>query len=1240
MSDALARLKAANAAIAARDTQLRAELDERRAAATSAAEGGIARMGDPLAEGRSAAEATQLAQETIVRRTGRPVLAVTRGQARLVFTEPESEVWKARLEQAAAPLSLAAAAVGRIEVEGHRLAWVGTGWFVADDVVVTNRHVAGEFARARGGEFVFRRGALGVPMSASIDLLEEIDRTESLVYRLDRVLHIEDEDGPDLAFIRIAAAPGHTPPAPIALAAAAGDAEEAIAVIGYPARDSRIPDVQLMERIFGNVYDKKRLAPGLIMRADAQRIQHDCSTLGGNSGSVLVSLRSGAAVGIHFAGTFLTTNLAVPSATIRERLHDVLAGRRRPVSVPEPPKPAATDVPAVAPAGATTSWTIPLHVTVQVGTPAPGSAGLAVPRRADPHLPPVARTGIADIAEAIPWSDELFSGALFDAGARHDYTAQAALVATAARRDTASRPFSVFHARRDLELLRGRRQFTLMRSYAEAALRSGTGDPQVRRQYAQALIEAGAFARAREILASILSDPLPDPDEAAEAHGLIGRSWKQEYVNAPEAPGAGQHLGKAVAAYDAAYTQQPALVWHGINVVSCTLRAVRDEQPWAQHERALRIAGDVLAHLDRRATDEAPDQKAALDVWHAATRVEALLALGRRADAIAALNDYLGHRDIDPFKVSAMHRQFAEVLQLDPDDEIMRRLWEAVERTRTGGAGRRLATPPGGVIPVLIRVSDPEWRPGETTGVHVTGRVGTIVSADVERRALRQLVHLPGVVSVAESSPVAARECTTSVPFIGVRATYPDPRGPYEEKGERALIAVIDDGIDVLHEAFLDDAGQSRIVGIWDQRDPTGPAPYDFGRGTFHSKADVARYVASGAVPPALGRDANGHGTHVASIAAGRAIGAWGGGVAPAASLLVVIADTTESIGYSSAHLMAMDYIDRAATDLRLPVVVNLSQGMNAGAHDGSSELEDMFNTFAKKRGGRIVVKSAGNERDKLRHAAFNVSHEGEIVLPWKRSGDATNAAEQIELWWNPGNEFIFTLEAPSGERSKPVDRAVPAWEDRFKSGGWYSIELTHRHPDQGAGHLRIRTGRPGDPAAGGTWKLIVFGAAIRDGLVHAWIERADELLGLHTQFTDHHSADTTLSIPGTAQHVITVSAIAPAKPFKSGKFSSYGPTRDGRYEKPDVAAPGITINAACGGTASGLRPDEGTSMAAPHVSGAVALLLSRMMKAGKPLPTGPQVRVALQQSTVNHAAWNKEMGYGVVDVSAFLASF
>ena len=52
-------------------------------------------------------------------------------------------------------------------------------------------------------------------MRASIDLLEEIDREDSLAFELREILHIEDPDGPDLAFLRVDQIAGDAPPTPI-----------------------------------------------------------------------------------------------------------------------------------------------------------------------------------------------------------------------------------------------------------------------------------------------------------------------------------------------------------------------------------------------------------------------------------------------------------------------------------------------------------------------------------------------------------------------------------------------------------------------------------------------------------------------------------------------------------------------------------------------------------------------------------------------------------------------------------------------------------------------------------------------------------------------------------------------------------------------------------------------------------------------------------------------------------------
>ena len=80
---------------------------------------------------------------------------------------------------------------------------------------------------------------------------------------------------------------------------------------------------------------------------------------------------------------------------------------------------------------------------------------------------------------------------------------------------------------------------------------------------------------------------------------------------------------------------------------------------------------------------------------------------------------------------------------------------------------------------------------------------------------------------------------------------------------------------------------------------------------------------------------------------------------------------------------------------------------------------------------------------------------------------------------------------------------------------------------------------------------------------------------------------------PGNAQGVITVGSTHRRKPHTYGVsfFSSRGPTGDGRM-KPDLVAPGEKIQAPIPGGTYERR--DGTSMAAPHVSGAAALLMSR----------------------------------------------
>lgn len=247
--------------------------------------------------------------EAIILLVGRPALFV-QGDT---FSVPKGE-WEV-LVPYKQDISKVIRSVGRIGVAPqYGRPYLGTG-FVAgkEGLVMTNRHVVEDFVMKSDGRWALMPG-----LGMTIDFKQEFGAAA----KPDSAFQVAElveffEEGPDLALLRIAPRPGisqHLPdPLFVQREPAYANETNMVYVIGYPAADQDRNDATEMHRIFDGVYEKKRFAPGRVTRidGDARTFDHDCSTLGGNSGSCVVDLATHSVIGLHFEGAYRETNTAV-----------------------------------------------------------------------------------------------------------------------------------------------------------------------------------------------------------------------------------------------------------------------------------------------------------------------------------------------------------------------------------------------------------------------------------------------------------------------------------------------------------------------------------------------------------------------------------------------------------------------------------------------------------------------------------------------------------------------------------------------------------------------------------------------------------------------------------------------------------------------------------------------------------------------------------------------------------------
>lgn len=594
--------------------------------------------------------------------------------------------------------------------------------------------------------------------------------------------------------------------------------------------------------------------------------------------------------------------------------------------------------------------------------------------------------------------------------------------------------------------------------------------------------------------------------------------------------------------------------------------------------------------------DAAPSLAAQLSLTPAARDTRAGLAMQLTPTAL------LPTPSMDP---QAMKKVDVPVTpRLDPH------LQAAVVLARVGGRRHPTASADANEIPVLARVSDVDaWLAmSEVRAPQVIGNASVngdpiadkIVTGRIPLKRIEAVRAAPWVSSLKAARPIRPT-LERTVSDLGIAPPF-GPGVSLAAGGDGVIVGIVDFGCDFAHQNFVRADGTSRILAIWDQAAPLAPgSPRDYGR--LHLKPEIDAALASANPYATLDyRPApSSHGTHVMDIAAGNGHGTGVAGCAPAADLVFVECSTDRlpwegtgavgvSFGDSVQLLEAVQYIFEFAGSR--PCVVNLSLGTNGGPHDGTTLVEQGFDALLRDHPNRAIVIAASNSQADGIHASVNVPASGFKDLTWMTP--FSQVGHELEIWAAGASPFAVELFAPDGTSLGTVE---PGDNLALGQGNQPAVFIANRLSDPN-NHDNF-TGiflAPGLPA--GTWRVRVHSRSAVDIVGHAWIERADDA---QSSF-DNPDPTHCLGSISCGRETIVVGSFDAHKPNRPiSFFSSAGPTRDGR-QKPEVSAGGHAVLAANAGSVSGAVRKSGTSMAAPAVTGLVALMLAAAEKQGRSL--------------------------------------
>lgn len=473
-------------------------------------------------------------------------------------------------------------------------------------------------------------------------------------------------------------------------------------------------------------------------------------------------------------------------------------------------------------------------------------------------------------------------------------------------------------------------------------------------------------------------------------------------------------------------------------------------------------------------------------------------------------------------------------------------------------------------------------------------------------------------------------------------------RPPLSLTGMGTVVTIIDTGIDYTEPVFKNPDGTTRILAIWDQTlkssdYPQFHAPEGIPYGLEFSREDINRAL-RGETEPLPTKDQNGHGTAMASVAAGSSLGNGLEFLGAAPECDIVVVKLKEAKQYLKDYYLIRDgaiafqendimfgikYAQSFNIPLQRPVIMCLGIGTNMGDHAGNSALDTYLNHTSARRGQTVVV-CGGNEGNAAHHFSQLLSQSAYVEeAPYENVEIRVGEGEKgfmLEMWGNTPNIFDASIRSPGGE-------TIPEFRLGLGQSLTYSfvyertlITIESIIVEQGSGDELI-TFRFDAPTPG-VWNIRVsVSGRPQNAVFHMWLPITDFLTS-DTYFLNS-SPYTTLTEPSLTRNVLTTST------YDSRNNSFYvnsgrGYTRDNEI-KPDVAAPGVLVP-----TIRGTR--TGSSMGAALTAGAVAQFMEwAVVRENDRLAEGKEVknyfiRGAEREDYLTYP--NREWGYGRMNIS------